>query len=243
MRNENSECAADCVLYNAKVITLDLLQASADFLAIKGNNIIGVGRRGELDQFKKRDTKRIDCEGGAVIPAFNDAHCHPLSLGATMVYVDCSKDAVRDIDDIKEQIRKRAEKTEPGKWIRVANYDEVDFSDRRAPNRWELDEAALENPVILIHRYGQPCFLNSMALQIAGFDRQTKDSSTGTIHRESETKMLNGMISGRNEQVERTIPSLDDNELEEGMKSANNAYLSFGIKSLQDMSWTNGLYH
>jgi predicted amidohydrolase YtcJ len=243
MRNENSEFASDCILYNARVITLDPAQPFAEFVAIKGNKIMGVGRRDELDRFKGTDTKLIDCEGGAVIPGFNDAHCHPLSFAATLVYVDCSKEAVKDIDDIKERIHNRAKQTPGGKWIRAANYDELGLSEKRAPNRWELDEAAPANPVILVHRYGQDCVLNSMALQIAGIDNKTEAPSSGTIHRDTETKRPNGLISGRNEQVERAIPPLDDNELEEGVKLANNAYLSFGITSLQDTSWTNGLYH
>jgi predicted amidohydrolase YtcJ len=80
MDNTDSVITADLILYNAKVITLNQEQPYAGLIAIKGNRIKAVGDKDDLKLFKGARTKVIDCEGGAVIPGFNDAHCHPVSL-------------------------------------------------------------------------------------------------------------------------------------------------------------------
>lgn len=232
-----------CILFNAGVITLDPARPRAELVVIKGNKIHCVGDRDDLERFKEPCTKLIDCEGGTVVPGFNDAHCHPLSHAATLLYVDCSPAVVKSIGEVKEHIRQRAGQTKEGNWIRAAHYDELALLEKRAPNRWELDEAAPSNPVILIHRYGQDCVLNSLALKMAGITRETPDSPAGVIHRDRESGEPNGLISGRNERLERVIPPLSDDELEAGVKLANEEYLSLGITSLQDTSSTNGLYH
>lgn len=48
---------------------------------------------------------------------------------------------------------------------------------------------------------------------------------------------------GRNELVERGIPPLDEEELEEGVRLACLEYLSYGITSLQDTTWSNSFRH
>ena len=234
---------ADLILYNAKVITLDPEQPHAELVAIRGNRILAIGNGDDLGLFKGARTKLSDCEGGTIIPGFNDAHCHPLSSGISLLSVDCSPEAVKDIAGIQARIRHRAEQTKEGKWIRAARYDEFHLHEKRPPDRWELDQASLQHPVILIDSTAGNCVLNGLALQLAGITKDTPESSGSLIHRDPKTGEPNGLISGRNEHVEQAIPPLDEEELEQGMKLVNREYLSYGITSLQDTSWTNGWRH
>ncbi|MDY6843139.1 MAG: amidohydrolase [Thermodesulfobacteriota bacterium] len=232
---------ADLIFHNARVITMDLKYPYAEFVAIKGNKILGNGNESNLKVLKGAHTKLVDCGGKTIIPGFNDAHCHPLSFAATLLYLDCSPAMVRSITDIQNVMRQKAEKIPPGKWLRAAHYDESSLVEKRPPNRWELDKAAPDNPVILIHHSGQHCVLNSMALKHSGITRDTPESPGGIIHKDSKTREPNGLITGRNERVEHTVPPLDEEVMEQGIKLANTQYLSCGITSLQDTTWTNGL--
>ncbi|MBE0415577.1 MAG: amidohydrolase [Dehalococcoidia bacterium] len=243
MYRTNLGTSADLILYNARAITLDQERPNAELVAIEGNKVLGIGDNDSLELFKGAGTKLIDCEGRAIVPGFNDAHCHPLSFAATLLYVDCSPSAVKNIVELQARIREQAERIPEGKWIRAANYDEFYLAEKRPPNRWEMDEASPQHPVILTHRSGHDCVLNSLALRLAGITRETPDLQGGTIHREPQTGEPNGLISGRNERVEIAIPPLDEEELEQGMRLANQEYLSAGITSLQDTTWTNGLRH
>lgn len=235
--------AADLILSNARVITLNDDQPEAELVAIKGNKILGVGDNNSLWLFQGARTRLIDCEGRAVVPGFNDAHCHPLSFAATLLYVDCSPAAAKNMADIQALIRRKAEKIPKGKWVRAAQYDEFYLAGRRPPNRWELDEASPNHPVILVHRSGNKCVLNSLALSLLNIARDTPDPQGGYINREKDTGEPDGLIAGRNEQVEKGVPPLDEEEIEQGVRLAVQEFLSHGITSLQDTGWTNDLPH
>lgn len=241
MHRTNFGTSADLILYNARVVTLDEECPDAELVAIEGNKILGVGDKDTLELFKGSGTRLIDCEGRAIVPGFNDAHCHPLSFAATLLYVDCSPSAVKNIAELQARIREQAQQTPGCKWVRAANYDESHLAERRPPTRWELDEASPQHPVILTHRSGHDCILNSRALRLVGITAETPDPVGGIIHREPQTGEPNGLISGRNEHVESAIPPLDEEELEQGVRIANQQYLSAGITSLQDTTWSNGL--
>ncbi|MCL5057429.1 MAG: amidohydrolase [Actinobacteria bacterium] len=234
---------ADLLLHNARVITLDENNPLAEFVAVKGNKIITAGRKSDIESLTGPDTKLIDCQGRAVIPGFNDAHCHPIGQAITLLHIDCSAFSVKSIADIKAGIRKRAQQTPGGQWLRAAQYDEFHLTEKRHPTRWELDEAAPGHPVILVHYSAGICVLNSMALRLVGITRETPDSAGGRISRDRLSGEPDGIIFGRNEKVQKGIPPVSGQELEQGIKLASRQYLSCGITSLQDTGWTNSLRH
>ena len=235
--------SADLLLYNAQVITLDQRQPTAELVAIGGNRILGVGGKDCLELYRGTETRLIDCEGRTVVPGFIDAHCHPLAFATTLLHVNCSPSAVKDIAGIQAGICRRAEQTPEGKWVRAAQYNESYLAERRHPNCRELDKAAPRHPVILIHYSGSICVLNSLALQLVGITQQTPDPQGGRIGRDQETGEPDGLIVGRNELVEKGVPPLDEEELAEGVKLACREYLSYGITSLQDTTWSNSFRH
>jgi predicted amidohydrolase YtcJ len=238
-----SDASADLVLHNARVLTLDNKLPLASMVAIKGSNILTVGSEHEFDSVKGANTKVIDCEGKTVIPGFNDAHCHPISFAMTLLYVDCSPSKVNSISDIKTHISKQARSAASSEWVRAAKYNDTQLAEARHPTRRDLDEAAPDNPVILVHDSGKSCVLNSLALQLIGLTKDTPDPPGGHIGHDANTGELNGIISGRNEYVEQRIPPLGQQELQHGIRLANQDYLSHGITSIQDTTWSNGLRH
>lgn len=237
------DASADLILHNARVLTLDHKLPLASMVVIRGSNIIAVGSEHELDFIKGANTKVIDCEGNTVIPGFNDAHCHPISFAMTLLYVDCSPSKVSSISDIKTHIRKQAMSAASSEWVRAAKYNETRLAEVQHPTRWDLDEAAPDNPVMLVHDSGKSCVLNSRALEEVGITKDTPDPPGGHIGHDANTGELNGIISGRNEYVEQRIPPLGQQELRHGIKLANYDYLSHGITSIQDTTWSNGLRH
>lgn len=235
--------AADLILHNARVITWDAERPYADLVAIRGERILATGSRDDLGRFQGSGTRLIDCEGGAVLPGINDAHCHPLALAVALLSVDCAPEAVEDIAGIGDAIRRRAAQAAEGEWIRAANYDEFHLREKRPPTARELDRAAPHHPVILMHRTSGHCVLNSLGLQRASITRDTPDPPGGMIHRDSVTGEPSGQIIGRNAQVEAALPPIAADELIRGMKLATGQFLAHGITSLQDTGWNNGLRH
>ncbi len=234
---------ADLILYNTNVITFDGETPCAEIVAVKGNKIIYVGNKSEISLFKGSETKLLDCEGGSTIPGFNDAHCHPLSFAATLRYVDCAPKQVHQISDILFLLNNKVQETISGQWIRAANYDASTLVEKRPPYRWELDKVTPDNPVILVERSGQQCVLNSLAMKLCGITDAAANGSTNGICFDPISGIPNGIVSGNNEAVATTIPSLSEEEIGSGIKQASEIFLSRGITSIQDTSWTNGLQH
>lgn len=148
--------SADLVLFNANVITLDPANPRANLVAVKGSEILGIGENNQLENFKGKRTKFIDCQGKTIIPGFNDAHCHPFAFASSLLSIDCSPAQVQSIADIKAAICRRAREKSPGTWILATGYNEFYLAEKRHPNRWDLDEAAP-------HLQACPSFFSSAA--------------------------------------------------------------------------------
>jgi len=232
---------ADFLLRNASVVTLDQARPTAAIVAIKGNRILHVGGEGEAESLVGVKTRIIDCAGKAIIPGFNDAHCHPLALAASLLSVDCGPASARSIGELQARICQRAEQTPKGEWIRATGYNEFYLAERRHPDRWDLDQAAPDHPVKLSHRSGHACVLNSLALKLLGIGRETPEPQGGIMERDLESGDPNGLLFEMNPYVEKLMPPLSDGELERGMALTNEEWLCHGITSLQDATWTDSL--
>ena len=140
--------AADVVLYNANVLTMNRRRPRTELVAVKDGKIVWVGTNDDRDLFKGR-SKLINCEGKTVIPGFNDAHIHIMAYASNLLSVDCSPSSVTSISDIRERIRQQAERTPRGMWIKGTGYNEFYLAEHRHPNRHDLDQAAPYHPVRL----------------------------------------------------------------------------------------------
>ncbi|MBN2098160.1 MAG: amidohydrolase [Dehalococcoidia bacterium] len=230
---------ADLILHHANVITLDESMPKATAVAIKGNRIAAMGADPEVLSQKGPKTEVIDCQGRTVVPGFNDAHCHPIALAASLLAVDCGPGAVRSITDIQQAIRRRATQTPRGSWIRANGYNEFYMAEKRHPNRRDLDTAAPDHPVKLSHRSGHACVLNSRAMELLGITSETEEPEGGMMERDLDTGEPNGLLYEMNTFVDGNIPPITEDELEAGVKLANEAFLASGITSLQDATWNN----
>ncbi|MBN2073990.1 MAG: amidohydrolase [Dehalococcoidales bacterium] len=231
---------ADLVLKNGNIITLDPDNPEADIIGIKDDRILFAGSAEDLGSITGPDTKVIDCEGKTVIPGFNDAHCHIFSFLRKLISVDLSERSVRSIDDIKAAIKHKADDTPEGEWISGTDYNDFYLTEKRHPNRRELDEVAPNHPVVLSHRSLHACVLNSKALSLAGITRETEEPQGGYIERELDTGEPSGLLIDMLGYIrEEVMPSISETELEKAISLASDHYLSNGITSLQDATVVN----
>ncbi|MBM4445676.1 MAG: amidohydrolase, partial [Chloroflexi bacterium] len=232
---------ANLILRKANVITLDGARPRAGAVAVGGGRILAVGTDSDMEPVRGPRTEVIDCRGGTVLPGFNDAHCHPLALAASLLGVDCGPSAVKSIGDIEARIREQAARVPPGAWIRGSGYNEFFLAEKRHPHRRDLDRAAPDHPVKLAHRTGHACVLNSLALRLLGISSETPEPEGGLIDRDLDSGRPSGLLFEMNDYVDRLVPPLSDEELVAGVRLANEQFLSQGITSVQDASWGNSL--
>ncbi|MFC2017227.1 amidohydrolase [Chloroflexota bacterium] len=233
--------AADLILKNANVITIDPEQSAADLVAIKGDKIWLVAGNESLESVRGAKTKIIDCQGKTVVPGFNDAHCHIFSFIRKLLSIDLSPSSVSSISDIKAAIRHRVRNTPPGKWLTGTGFNEFYLDEKRCPTRWDIDEVAPHHPVVLAHRSLHACVLNSLALSLAGITRETLEPPGGLIDRDLDTGEPSGLLFEMLGYIRvKVLPPLSEEELTDGITLANKHYLSQGITSLQEATVVNG---
>jgi predicted amidohydrolase YtcJ len=232
--------AADLILKNANVITMNPACPTASLVAIKGNKIWLVADSDQLEQVRGAKSKIIDCQGRTVVPGFNDAHCHIFSFIRKLHSLDLSPSSVRSIADIKADIRHRVQSLPLGSWLTGTDYNEFYLAERRHPNRWDIDEAAPQHPVVLAHRSLHACVLNSRALSLAGITKETPEPPAALIDRDLNTGEPSGLLFEMLSYIrEKVLPPLSQEELAGGIALANRHYLSVGITSLQEASPSN----
>jgi hypothetical protein len=110
-----AEDAADILLVNGRVYTLEEERPWAEALAIKGNRLVAVGTNEEARRWKGAGTREIDVDGAFVSPGFNDAHVHVDGTGALLTGVNLLD--VHTADAFRERIRETTARLPKGSWI------------------------------------------------------------------------------------------------------------------------------
>jgi len=232
----------DLILYNANVITMDPAFPKAKAVAVKNGIITKVTDNSGITAFRKGKTKNIDCKGKTVIPGLIAAHCHLAGYAEHLISADLSpQEGVNSLRDVQDRIEAFCADCPPGAWIRGKGYNEFYFTEKRHPNRHDLDTAAPLHPVKLTHRSGHAHVLNSLALRLVGISIETGDPPGGIIDRDLETGEPTGILYGMGGYLAKKIPPLNDDEMRQGIKRANENLLSLGITSIQDATWHNGI--
>ena len=233
---------ADLIFCNANVLTLDPHCPRAETVAVREGKILSVSGNNAVEELKGTRTSIIDCHGKTILPGFHDAHCHFTALAESLLTLDLCPPAVHSIPDIQDKIRTLSQNLPRGSWIKAGGYNEFYLVERRHPTRWDLDRATTTHPVKLTHRSGHAHVLNSLALALAGISNETPEPPGGMIERDLETGEPNGLLYGMSAYLANVVPPLDNSELEQGIKLANETFVSLGITSLQDASPHND-YH
>ena len=183
------QAAPDYVVLNARIFTSDDEQPNAEAFAVKGDRFVAVGSSDAVRNLATSQTEIIDAEGMFITPGFIDAHSHPSGAGVNeLVQVNAD---LRSIAEIKEVIAERALITPNGEWVRAFKYDDTKLAEGRPLNRFDIDEVAPDNPVVVGHRGGHTGVYNSMALALAGVTSETPDPPGGRFYRDG-----NGALTG-----------------------------------------------
>ncbi|MFE2581049.1 amidohydrolase [Streptomyces sp. NPDC059378] len=174
--------AAELVVRNARIHTGDPGRPQAQALAVKSGVITVVGGDKDVAPRIGAATKVVDALGRRVIPGLNDAHLHVIRGGLNYV-LELRWDGVPTLRQGLAMLREQAARTPKGQWVRVVGgWSAEQFAERRLPTVAELNAAAPDTPVFVLHLY-QSAVLNRAAVKAAGFDKDTPDPRGGQIVR------------------------------------------------------------
>jgi len=179
----NTSIVPDLILHNGRITTLDPSYPEANNLAIKDGRIVGVDDSEEYQ--RGPDTKVIDVQGRRVIPGLNDSHLHVIR-GGLNYNMELRWDGVPSLADGLRMLREQAQRTPTGQWVRVVGgWTEFQFAERRMPSLDEINAAAPETPVFILHLYCR-ALLNKAALRACGYTKDTPNPPGGEIQRDQK---------------------------------------------------------
>lgn len=232
----------DLILFNANVITMNPSFPKAEFMAIQDSKIQNVASGGDFGGLINSKTKVIDCHGKTVLPGFIDAHVHFHGFSERLTSIDLSpRNNVRSISDIRDKISQISKALPSGTWIRGAGYNEFYLAEKRHPTRSDLDMATSTHPIKLTHRSGRAHVLNSLALRLVNLSKETADPTDALIDRDIQTGEPTGLLYGMGNHLAKFIPPIGHDQMEQGVKLANQQLSSLGITSIHDASPRNNL--
>lgn len=191
---------ADLILLNGKIATQDDRRSFAEAVAIKGDRFLVVGTEKEVMATRGDDTRVIDLQGRTVIPGLNDSHLH-LIRGGLNYNLELRWDGVPSLADGLRMLREQARRTPTNQWVRVVGgWTEFQFAEQRLPTLDELNQAAPDTPVFVLHLYDR-ALLNRAALKAVGYTRDTPQPIGGEIQRDSHGNPTGMLIARPNAMI------------------------------------------
>jgi len=156
--------AADVVVWNAQVLTVDPQFSTAQAVAIRDGVFTFVGTNEDVKALIGSETRVIDARGRTVVPGLFQTHSH--ATGAARGEVQQEFVQLHSIGEIQDWVRARAAESPEGTWIQVPRVDVTRIKEGHIPTPADLDAAAPNHPTVYTWSYGVT-FSDATAISLA----------------------------------------------------------------------------
>ena len=232
--------AADWLIYNARIWTGE--EATwAQALAVSGERIVAVGTDEEIKNLADASTNCVDAGGKLVLPGFIDNHTHFLIGGFQLLSLDLR--TVTCKEEFIEAVRRRAAELPDGAVLGGGGWSNDQWTQTDLPHRSWVDSFTLGRPVFLHRSDLHIAFANSVALRLAGIDRNTPDPVGGQILRDGNTGEPTGILKDNAVKLlQEKLPAPSPEEYDQALQAAMDCALRSGVTSVQDVTaWRDWL--
>jgi hypothetical protein len=238
--------AADMVLMNGKIVTMDEAKPEAEALAVRGDSIVAVGSTKDIKRYIVKTTEVIDLGGKLAIPGFIDSHAHFTGIGEAKKELDLMY--VKNWDEILAKVKEAVQKAQPGEWILGRGWHQDKWDKTPTPNvdglpfHHELSKISPNNPVLLTHASGHSSFANAKAMELAGIKKAIPNPPGGEIVKDSKGNPIGvfretaqGLLcKALNAYLEKRTPEQIRSEEQQRIELADKKCLAKGITSVHD---------
>ena len=227
-----AQSAADLVLVNGRIYTVDNARPVVSALAVRGGRVLFVGSDAEARVLANGSTSVIDLDGATVVPGITDAHAHLLGLGNRLRRVNLAGST--SYDEVIERVKAWAKDVEPGEWILGRGWDQNRWVTKEFPNHDGLSRAFPNNPVVLTRVDGHAILANAKAMQLARVSAATADPAGGRIIRLSSGAPAGVFVDNAKDLVERAIPATTRSDTRKAILAAIAECNRWGLTGIHD---------
>ncbi len=225
--------AADLIVTNGKVYTVDKAHPTAEAVAVIGAHIVAISTSAEIDAWRGPNTKVIDAHGRLVLPGFNDSHVHFISGGLQLDSVQLND--ASSPEEFAKRIGDFAKRVPKGEWITGGDWDEEKWNPPHLPTKELVDAATPDTPVFVDRYDGHESLANSVTLKLAGITAKTPDPPGGTIVRDAQGNPTGVLKDAAQDYVWKVMPPLSHERRLRAAKRALAYAARLGVTSVQDM--------
>jgi len=158
--------SADLIVINARILTMDDDNPTAEAIAVANGKILAVGTKATIEALAGPATKRIDAKGGSVLPGFIESHLHMLMGAAELVQLQLF--GVKGFDQLSEKVRAYAAASPDRPLLVAQGADYTIISDTEPLTRHHLDRILPDRPLALVSPDHHTMWANTRALEVAG---------------------------------------------------------------------------
>jgi predicted amidohydrolase YtcJ len=223
---------------------MDPSRPRATAVAIRDGRLVAIADAGDaraeraIEALVGPRTRRLDLAGRTLLPSFQDAHVHPSMAGIGLLRCPLHELPTRE-DAYLDAIAAYAASHPDAGWVLGDGWYMEAFPGG-TPTRQSLDRVVPDRPAFFVNRDGHGAWVNSRALEVFGFTRDTPDPPHGRIEREPDGSPSGTIHEGAMELAKGFLPATTIEEMVEGLKLAQ-AYLHrLGITAWQD-AWVTPL--
>jgi predicted amidohydrolase YtcJ len=208
--------APDLILAHGTVLTVDAHDSIGQAIAIRDGKVLKVGSDAAVLALAGSQTRVMDLHGRTATPGLIDSHAH-VAAGGVGEIVSLQFGDAGSIAEVVRRVRERAAQLKPGEWIQGEGWDEGKFAEHRYVLARDLDAAAPDNPVWLVHTTGHYGVANTYALRLAKVVASSKDPPAGTIDRDAAGAPTGVLKEGAMNLVMTLIPEPTSEQRRQGL--------------------------
>jgi predicted amidohydrolase YtcJ len=220
----------ELIITGAAVYTADVARRWSSAVAVRGGRIAAVGAERDVLDLRGPGTRVLALDGGMVVPAFQDAHAHPLTSGLELLRCSITD---TEPDGYEAAISGWADDHPEEPWLLGGGW-RMDAFPGGVPPAGLLDRLVPGRPAWLESRDGHSGWANAPALALAGVTAATTDPPNGRLERDQRGVPTGVLHEGAMRLVERVVPPPGADELARALATGQ-AYLHrLGIGAWQD---------
>lgn len=225
---------ADTLVYNVDGVTVDNEGAVKRFTALVFDD------EGIITHTLERGEDRpegieyaMDGEGQVMLPGMIDAHVHVMGIGFAALTLDLSD--TTSLEDAIGKIARFAEENPGRPWILGRGWNQEKWGLGRFPTAAELDAVVSDRPVWLERVDGHASWANSLAMEQAGVNAESRDPAGGRIIRDASGNPTGIFIDTAADLVGKTVPAPRPEDRDAAFAMAQRRLLANGITAVADM--------
>jgi predicted amidohydrolase YtcJ len=223
---------AELILVNAVIHTVDAYQPAAEWIAIRDGRIEALGKAKPPTALIGAKTRVVDAHRKLILPAFHDAHTHPIWGGLS--HARCPLYDGKSLEDYQRIIAKCDKEERDSEWLYGVGWEDGVFKPSGVPDKTLLDKIVPNRPAAFSNVGGHGLWVNSQALKAAGITRDTPDPPHGRIDRDANGEPIGGLQEAAVELITSKLPPPSESAREKALLYAVNYFNSIGIVGFHD---------